>query len=175
MAAASTSRRATAGIVFIIGGALLALAILLPLLGVSGVPWLVALAYIAIAVAFGILGIGAVNSTLAKITLIAAAVGWLLLGVDKLGLSLPGVLLTIAALVAGVAGLIAAIVLYVGKEVRNLPAIIFIVATALGLLYLLPAIGVGGLGALGTVIAVLFAAALIVSGVLFYQKERRRR
>lgn len=174
MAAVSTSRRATAGIVFIIAGVLLALAILLPLLGMSGVPWLLALAYIAIAVAFGILGIGAVNATLAKITLIAAAVGWLLLGIAKLGLSLPGVLLTIAALVAGVAGLIAAVVLYVGKEVRNLPAIIFIITTALGLLYLLPAIGVN-LAGLATIIAVLFAAGLIVSGVLFFQKERRRR
>ena len=83
-------------------------------------------------------------------------------------------LITIAALVAGVAGLIAAIVLYVGKEILNLPAIIFIATTALGLLYLLPSIGVA-LAGLTLIIAVLFAAGLIVTGVLFWQKERGRR
>ena len=174
MAAVSTSRRSTAGIVFIIAGALLAIAILLPLLGGPAVAWLGAIAYVAIAVAFAILGIGAVNSTLAKVLLIATAVGWALLALVAFGLALPGVLVTIAALVAGVGGLVAAIVLYVGKEVRNLPAILFIVTTALGLLYLLPRFG-PALGSLGTVIAVLFAAGLIVTGVLFYQKERGRR
>ena len=176
MAAVSVSRRSTAGIVFIVAGVLLALAVILPLVGVTVGGWLTAIAYLAIAVAFAILGVGAVNSTLAKITLIAAAVGWALLGIAAFGLGLPSVLLTIAALVAGVGGLIAAIVLYVGKEVRNLPAIIFIITTVLGLLFLLPAIGVA-LGGLNTLIAVLFAAGLIVTGVLFYQKERggRRR
>jgi len=174
MAAVSTSRRSTAGIVFIIAGALLALAILLPELKGPSVPWLGAIAFLTIAVAFGILGIGAVNSTLAKVLLIAAAIGWLLLGLTALGLGLPSVLVTIAALVAGVAGLIAAIVLYVGKEVLNLPAIIFIATTALGLLYLLPIIGVS-LAGLTLIIAVLFAAGLIVTGVLFWQKERGRR
>jgi hypothetical protein len=174
MAAVSTSRRSTAGIVFLVAGILLALAIILPLAGLKVGGWLIAIAYLAIAVAFAILGIGAVNATLTKVMLIAAAVGWAILGLNAFGLSLPGVLITIAALVAGVAGLIGAIVLYVGKEVRNLPAIIFIVTTALGLLYLLPVIGVG-LAGLGTIIAVLFAAGLIVSGILFWQKERGRR
>lgn len=176
MAAVSLSRRATAGIVFVVGGALLLLALVLPLLGVSGVPWLAALAFAALTVAFAILGFGAVNSTLAKITLIATAVGWALLALNAVGLALPGVLVTIAALVAGIGGLIAAIVLYVGKEVRNTPALVFIATTALGLLYLLGgAAGVFSLGTIGTVIAVAFAAGLIVSGLLFRQKERRGR
>jgi hypothetical protein len=173
MAAVSTSRRSTAGIVFAVAGVLLALAILLPKLGVGGLSWLTAISFLAIAAAFAILGIGAVNSTLAKITLIAAAVGWALLGINAF-VPLPGVLVTIAALVAGVAGLIGAIVLYTGKEVRNLPAIIFIITTALGLLYLLPRIGVS-LAGLALIIAILFAAGLIVTGVLFWQKERGRR
>jgi hypothetical protein len=174
MAAVSVSRRSTAGLVFIIAGALLALAIILPLVGVAGAPWLVALAYLAIAVAFIVLGVGAVNATLTKVMLIAAGIGWAVLGIAAFGLGLPPVLITIAALVAGVAGLIGAIVLYTGKEVRNLPAIIFIITAALGLLYLLPTIGVG-LAGLGTIVAVLFAAGLIVTGVLFFQKERGRR
>jgi len=174
MAAVSMSRRSLAGIIFIVAGVLLALAILLPLVGVAVGGWLAAIAFLAIAVAFAVLGIGAVNSTLSKVLLIAAAVGWLLLAIAAFGLALPSVLITIAALVAGVAGLIAAIVLYVGKEVRNLPAVIFIITTALGLVYLLPRIGVSTAG-LATIIAVLFAAGLIVTGVLFAQKERGRR
>jgi len=174
MAAVSMSRRSTAGIIFIVAGVLLALAVILPLVGVAVGGWLLAIAYLAIAVAFAVLGIGAVNSTLTKVLLIAAAVGWLVLALAAFGLGLPAVLITIAALVAGVAGLIAAIVLYVGKEVRNLPAIIFIITTALGLVYLLPRIGVS-IASLATIIAVLFAAGLIVTGVLFAQKERGRR
>jgi len=174
MAAVSMSRRSTAGIIFIVAGVLLALAVILPLVGVAVGGWLAAIAYLAIAAAFAVLGIGAVNSTLCKVLLIAAAVGWLLLALAGFGLALPAVLITIAALVAGVAGLIAAIVLYVGKEVRNLPAVIFIITTALGLLYLLPRIGVS-IASLATIIAVLFAAGLIVTGVLFAQKERGRR
>jgi len=174
MAAVSMSRRSTAGIIFIVAGVLLALAVLLPLVGVAVGGWLAAIAFLAIAAALAVLGIGAVNATLTKVLLIAAAVGWLLLALVAFGLALPSVLITIAALVAGVAGLIAAIVLYVGKEVRNLPAVIFIITTALGLLFLLPRIGVS-LAGLATIIAVLFAAGLIVTGVLFAQKERGRR
>jgi len=174
MAAVSMSRRSTAGIIFIVAGVLLAFAVILPLVGVAVGGWLLAIAYLAIAVAFAVLGIGAVNSTLTKVLLIAAAVGWLVLALAAFGLGLPAVLITIAALVAGVAGLIAAILLYVGKEVRNLHAIIFIVTTALGPVYLLPRIGVS-IASLATIIAVLFAAGLIVTGVLFAQKERGRR
>ena len=174
MAAVSMSRRSTAGIIFIVAGVLLALAVLLPLVGVAVGGWLAAIAFLAIAAAFAVLGIGAVNATLTKVLLIAAALGWLLLALVAFGLALPSVLITIAALVAGVAGLIAAIVLYVGKEVRNLPAVIFIITTALGLLFLLPRIGVS-IASLATIIAVLFAAGLIVTGVLFAQKERGRR
>jgi len=174
MAAVSRSRRSASGIALLIGGALLLLALLLPLMNVSAA-WLGGLAAAAIAVGLGILGFGAVNSTVAKITLIAAAIGWLILAISGLGINLPSVLITIAALVAGIAGLIAAIVLYVGKEIKNTPALLFIATTALGLLYLLGVIGTLSLGTLGTVIAVLFAAGLIITGVLFTQTERSRR
>ena len=127
MAKVSVSRRAVSGIIFIVAGALVVLAAILPLLSVA-VPWLGALAYVAIAVALAVLGFGAVNSTLAKILLIAAAVGWLLLALVGLGIALPAVLVTIAAIVAGLGTLIAAIVLYVGKEITNMAAVAFIVA-----------------------------------------------
>jgi len=174
MAAVSTSRRSTAGIVLAVAGVLLALAILIPQLGGPALPWLTAISLLAIAAAFLILGFGAVNSSAAKITLIAAALGWLVLGLAAFGLALPNVIIILAVLLAGVVGLLAAVILYVGKEVRNVPAIVFIITTALGLLYLLPRLGVA-LAGLTLVIAILFAAGLIVSGVLFWQKERGRR
>ncbi len=168
MAKVSISRRAASGIALIIAGALVVLAAILPLLNVS-VSWLGAIAYAAIAVALGILGFGAVNNTVAKISLIAAAVGWALLALNGLGIALPGVLVTIAAIVAGVGGLIGAIVLYVGKEITNMAAVAFIVATALGLLVLLATpLGVYALDAsLSLVLVILFGVALIVTGVLF--------
>jgi hypothetical protein len=174
MAAVSTSRRSTAGIVLGIAGILLALAILIPQLGGPGLGWLTAISFLAIAAAFLILGFGAVNSNAAKITLIAAALGWLVLGLGAFGLALPNVIVILAVLLAGVVGLLAAVILYVGKEVRNVPAIVFIITMALGLLYLLPRLGVA-LAGLTLVIAILFAAGLIVSGVLFWQRERGRR
>lgn len=174
MAAVSRSRRAASGIALIVAGALLVLVAVLPLLGLS-LPWLVVLAYAALAVAFGILGFGAVNSTVAKVVLIAAAVGWAILAIVGLGVGLPAVLVTIAAVVAGVGGLIGAIVVYVGKEVTNTAALMFVVATALGLLYVLGVIGVFAYGGAGVVITVLFGVALIAAGVLFRRTERARR
>lgn len=175
MAAVSLSRRATAGIVFIIAGVLLLLALILPLLSITAAtPWLTALAYAGIVVALAILGFGAVNSMLAKITLIAAAVGWAVLALNVVGVTMPAILITIAALVAAIGGLVAAIVLYVGKEIKNLPALLFIVTTVIALVYLLPLMGVSfGGDTFATVVAVLLGIGLVVTGVLFRQKERR--
>jgi hypothetical protein len=174
MAAVSTSRRSLTGIVLIIAGALLLLAIILPLAGVS-VSWLSGLGYLAIAVALIIFAIGGVNSRLTQILLIAAGIGWALLGLAAFGLGLPPVLTTIAALVAGIGTVVAAILLYVGKEIRNTPAILFIVTAVLGLLVLLPSFGVAALaGTLYTIIAVAFAIGLIITGYLFTRKEGRR-
>ena len=172
--AVSRSRRSTSGIVFIIAGALVLLSLLVPLLGLSA-PWLFVLAEVALAVAFIILAVGAVNSTLAKVALIAAAVGWAILAVFGLGLGLPLTLLTIAGIVAAIGGLIGAILLYVGKEVTNASAIIFIIAMILGALFLFALIGTLALGTLGTVVVVLFGAALIATGYYFTRKGRGRR
>jgi hypothetical protein len=167
MAKTSVSRRSASGIALIIAGALVVLAAVLPLLAVS-VPWLIVLAYAAIAVALGILGFGAVNNTIAKVSLIASAVGWALLALVGLGIALPGGITTIAAVVAGLGMLIGAIVLYVGKEITNMSALAFIVAGALGLIYLMSAVmGVFSLATLAVVVIILFGVALIVTGVLF--------
>lgn len=173
MAAISVSRRAISGIVLIVAGALFLLHAVLPLLGVT-LPVFFFLAEIAIAIAYLILGLGAVNNTVAKISLVAAAIGWLLL-VLTLVLPLPGVLITIAWVVAGVGGLLGAVVILVGREVANTSALVFVIATALGLLALLATFGVLALGSLATAVLALFGVALIATGLLFRMKERRGR
>jgi hypothetical protein len=176
MAALSTSRRAASGVAFIVAGALFLLAWLLPALGVSlTFISLAAVGAIAMAVAFAILGMGAVNSTLTKVACFVAAVGWAILGLVGLGVALPGGLVQVVALITAAAGIVAAVVLYTGKEIRNRPAIVFIVAMILGALYLLSLGGLFSLGDLGTVVFVLFAVALIAAGWMFRQAERGRR
>jgi hypothetical protein len=174
MAAVSTSRRSLTGIILIIAGALLLLAIILPLAGLA-VSWLGGLGYLALAVALILFAVGGVNARLTQILLIVAGIGWALLALASFGLALPAILITIAALVAGIGTVVAAILLYVGKEIRNTPAILFIVTAVLGLLVLLPSFGVAALtGTLYTIIAVAFAIGLIVTGYLFTRKEGRR-
>lgn len=174
MAAVSTSRRSLTGIILIIAGALLLLAIILPLAGLA-VSWLGGLGYLALAVALILFAVGGVNARLTQILLIVAGIGWALLALASFGLALPAILLTIAALVAGIGTVVAAILLYVGKEIRNTPAILFIVTAVLGLLVLLPAMGVTALtGTLYTIVAVAFAIGLVVTGYLFTRKEGRR-
>ncbi|MGE3192711.1 MAG: hypothetical protein AB7K08_04500 [Microbacteriaceae bacterium] len=173
MAAVSTSRRSLTGLLLIIAGALLLLAIILPLAGLA-VSWLGGLGYLVLAVALIVFAIGGVNAMLTKVLLIVSGVGWALLALGAFGLALPGVLVTIAALVAGIGTVVAAIVLYVGKEIRNTPALFFIITAVLGLLVLLPSFGVAALaGTLYTIIAVAFAVGLIVTGYLFTRKEGR--
>jgi hypothetical protein len=173
MAAVSTSRRSLTGLLLIIAGVLLLLAIILPLAGLA-VSWLGGLGYLALAVALIVFAVGGVNATLTKVLLIVSGVAWAVLALGAFGLALPSVLVLIAAIVAGVGTVVAAIVLYVGKEIRNLPALLFIITAVLGLLVLLPSFGVAALaGTLYTIIQVAFAVGLIVTGYLFTRKESR--
>lgn len=172
MAVVSTSRRSTAGIVLIVAGVLFLLGLLLPLANIA-VPWLTTVSYIAIAAALAILAIGAVNNTVAKIALFAAAVGWLVLALAAFAV-LPAAAVVPAALVAAIGGVVGAIVLYVGKEITNISALVFIAATVLGLLYLLNITGTIPLGAVVTFVAALFGIALVLTGFLFRSKGRRR-
>lgn len=175
MAAISRSRRSTAGIALIVAGALFVLLALFPLVAPAmTLQWVALLAELAMVVAFVILALGAVNNTVAKVALFAAAVGWAILALAGLGIALPGALVILAVVVAAVAGVVGAVVLYVGKEITNRPALIFVIATALGVLYLLNTIGTFGAVDVGVLVAVLFGAALVVAGVFFRRTERRR-
>jgi hypothetical protein len=175
MAAISRSRRSTAGIALIVAGALLVLLALFPLVAPAmTLQWVALLAEAAMVVAYVILALGAVNNTVAKVALFAAAAGWAVIALAGLGIALPAVLITVAVVVAAIAGVVGAIVLYVGKEITNRPALIFVVATALGAIYLLASIGTFAGVDLGLVITELFGAALIVAGVFFRRTEGRR-
>jgi hypothetical protein len=176
MAKLSNSRRGAAGIALIVAGVIFLLAALLPLVKVSIGFNLAILGAVALAVAFGILGFGAVTSTVTKVSLIVAAIGWAIIALIWLNIiALPGGVFTVVALVTAVAGVVAAIVLYTGKEIRNRPAIAFIVAASLAALYLLGAAGILALGDVGVVVVILFGIALIIAGWLFRQTERSSR
>ncbi len=96
--------------------------------------WLPAIAYAAIAIALGILGLGAVNNTVAKVTLVIAAIAWAVFAFAALGIGLPLTLGTIAIFVAAIAGVVGAVVVLVGREVANTPALVFVIAMVLGAL-----------------------------------------
>ena len=174
MAAVTTSRRSVAGIVLVVAGALLLLDFVLGLAGVAALnPWLKLLAYLAIGVAFLILALASFRGTITRIALIVGAVGWLLLALG-LVVTLPAVLVTVALVAAALGTLVAAIALYVGKEVTNQSAIAFIVTAIVAAIILFAAVAAASLGDFGTVLAVIFAILLVVTGVLFARTQGSR-
>lgn len=173
MAVFSSSRRSAAGISFIVGGVLILLAVVLGLAAVGATgPWVTVLADLAIAVGFAILAIGSVANVIARVALIVAAVGWFLLALGAAGVGLPGELLSIAAVLAAIGGLLGAIVLYTGKEITDRSAVAFIVTTIVAAIVLLvPAI----FAPLGVLVPILLGAGFIITGVLFHWVQRGRR
>lgn len=149
------------------------LSVVLPLLNVA-IPYLGVLAYAALAIALVIMAWGGVNSTLAKISLFVGAAGFAILALTGLGIGLPAVLVSVAAIAAALGFLIGGIVLYVGKEITNIAAIFFIIAAVLAAIILLGLAASLGLGAFGTILTVAFGAALVVAGVYFRRTERKR-
>lgn len=173
MAAISRSRRAASGIALIVAGAALLLSVLLPYAGVS-LPWLVPVAYLAIAVGLVILALGGVNNTIAKIALFAGALGWLVLALANFGVGLPGGVATVGAFLAGIGTLVGAIVLYAGREIIQISGLLFVITAALGLLLILPALGIGALSGLALFWAVAFGIGLVLTGLYFRRTERKR-
>jgi len=174
MAAVSTSRRAIAGIVLAIAGALLLLQAILGFANVTALgPWLGVLANLAIGVAFIILAIASFRGTLSRIALVVSAVGFLLLALGAV-VTLPSPIGTIAAIAAALGMLVAAIALYIGKEITNLTAIVFIVtAIVYALIVLLPLANVA-VGTFGTVLALLFALGVLVTGIMLARVQGSR-
>jgi hypothetical protein len=174
MAAVTNSRRSVAGIVLVVAGVLLLLNFVLGLANVGALsPWLTLLAYLAIGVAFLILALASFRGTITRIALIVGAVGWLLLAL-ALVVALPAVLVTVALVAAALGTLIGAIALYVGKEVTNQSAIAFVVTGIVAAIILFAAVAGAALGDFGTVLAIVFALLLIVTGVLFARTQGSR-
>ncbi|MEO5535597.1 MAG: hypothetical protein ABIR17_10745 [Pseudolysinimonas sp.] len=175
MAAVTNSRRSIAGMVLVVAGALLLLNFVLVLAKVAALtPWLEFLAYLAIGVAFLILALASFRGTITRIALVVGAVGWLLLALALVVSGLPAALVTVALVAAALGTLIASIALYVGKEVTNQSAIAFIVTAIVAAIILVAAVAATALGDFGTVLAVLFAILLIVTGVLFARTQGSR-
>lgn len=175
MAAISNSRRAGAGIAFVVAGALILLHHLLALANVTATGgWLLFLAYLAIAVGFILLAVGSVANVVARIALIVGGVGWALLALGFL-VGLPAGVGTIAAIAAAAGGVVGAIVLYTGKEITNRSAVAFIVTTIVAAVILLAGIAGLALGVLGTLLWIVFGVGLVLTGVLFYRVQGSRR
>jgi len=175
MAAISNSRRAGAGIAFVVAGALILLHYLLALANVTATGgWLLFLAYLAIAVGFILLAVGSVANVVARIALIVGGVGWALLALGFL-VGLPAGVGTIAAIAAAAGGVVGAIVLYTGKEITNRSAVAFIVTTIVAAVILLAGIAGLALGVLGTLLWIVFGVGLVLTGVLFYRVQGSRR
>lgn len=175
MAAISNSRRAGAGIAFVVAGALILLHYLLALANVTATGgWLLFLAYLAIAVGFILLAVGSVANVVARIALIVGGVGWALLALGYL-VALPAGVGTIAAIAAAAGGVVGAIVLYTGKEITNRSAVAFIVTTIVAAIILLAGIAGLALGVLGTLLWIVFGVGLVLTGVLFYRVQGSRR
>ena len=175
MAAISNSRRAGAGIAFVVAGALILLHYLLALANVTATGgWLLFLAYLAIAVGFILLAVGSVANVVARIALIVGGVGWALLALGFL-VGLPAGVGTIAAIAAAAGGVVGAIVLYTGKEITNRSAVAFIVTTIVAAIILLAGIAGLALGVLGTLLWIVFGVGLVLTGVLFYRVQGSRR
>ena len=174
MAAVSTSRRAIAGIVLAIAGALLLLQAILGFANVTALgPWLGVLANLAIGVAFLILAISSFRGTLSRIALIVAAVGFLLLALGAV-VTLPSPIGTIALIAAALGTLVASVALYVGKEITNLTAIVFIVTAVVYALLVLAPFANLTLGTFGAVLALLFAIGVLVTGIMLARVQGSR-
>jgi hypothetical protein len=172
MAVLSNSRRAAAGIAFVVAGALILLGQILALAGVGALGyWPTVLAYLAIAVGFIILAIGSVANLVARIALIVGAIGWFLLALAPLVPGISGGIATFAALAAAIGGVVGAIVLYTGKEITNRSAIAFIVTTIVAALILLAGVAGLALGVFGTILWIVFGLGLVITGVLFYRVQ----
>lgn len=174
MAEVSTSRRSMAGIILAIAGAILLIDVVLGFAGVAALGvWPTFVAYLAIGVAFLVLAIGSFRNTLARIALVVGGVGWLLLALG-LVVALPSPIGPIAAIAAALGGVVASIVLYVGREITNLAAVAFIVTTIIAAIILLSAVGAVALAGFGTVLGLLFALGLLITGVLFARVQGSR-
>lgn len=174
MAEMSTSRRSLAGIILAVAGAILLIDVVLGFAGVTALGvWPAFLAYLAIGVAYLVLAIGSFRGTLARIALVVGAVGWLLLALG-LVVALPSVVFIIAAIAAALGGLVAAIALYVGREITNLSAIAFVVTAVLVAIILLTLVGGVALGSFLVVLQLLVALGFLITGILFARVQGSR-
>lgn len=172
MPAPSRSRRSAAGIAFLVAGAVVLLDLVLRLAAIAAVPWLSLIADAALAAGFVILALST-GSIVVRAGAIAAAAGWLVLGLGTV-VGLPMGFGTLAALAAAVGGVVAGIALVTGKEITDRSAVALLVASAVGAALLLSAIGGLALGGLGQVLSALFGAALVVAGVLLHRPRLAR-
>lgn len=171
---ATASRRTLTGIAFLVGGVLLALA---AVLGIAPQPapdiarFVAVLADLAVAGAFVLLAFDTVTQP-ARVAAIVAASGWVLFALGELA-GLPGELGTVAALAAAGGALVTAILLRTGSELGPTAGLVLLIATALYAVLILFRILGADLQGVGLLLMLLFAAGLVIVGILLLPRSRR--
>lgn len=171
MAADSRSRRSSAGIAFLVAGALVLLSVVLGLAGQPLGNWVTVLADLVIAGGFVLLALGTA-SRVARVALLVGAVGWALVALNAF-VGFPQPLILLAMLAAAAGGVVGAIALYRGTEITARSATAFLVTTIAAAVVLLAAALGLGIPVLGVILSVVFGSGLILTGVMIWRAHRR--
>ena len=171
MATTRTSSRPLVGILFIIAGALTLLALLLSLVAPASAPsWLALLTYLALGVAFLLMALSKSMNVLERVAFIVGAVGWFLLALNGLVGGLGG-LVTLALILALVGSLAAGILVWMHSTFTRRTNLWFLIAMIVTAVFVLNLLVHFATGALGTVLVLLFGAALVVAGFFILRRK----
>ncbi|HEY4268569.1 MAG TPA: hypothetical protein VGM94_10305 [Galbitalea sp.] len=170
MATTRTSSRPIVGILFIIAGALVLLGLLLHYAAPTAAPtWLSLLVYLALGVAFLLMALSKSMNVLERVAYIVGAVGWLLLALN--GLVALSTLVTVAMILALVGSLAAGILVWMHSTFTRQTNLWFLIAMIITAVYVLNLLVPFATGALGTVLVLLFGAALVVAGFFVLRRH----
>jgi hypothetical protein len=150
---------------FVIAGGLLLIEFVVTLVFLSGSPLLTFLAFAALTIAFLFLFLGRAKDTLLRVAFLVAVVGWALLTLAQ-AITGFGTVGSIASLLALVGTLGSGILVFLRHHFTARADTVFLVTSIAAALLLLN--GIRGImpGAATTILTVLFAAGLLITGVL---------
>ena len=166
----TTSNRSVLSWLFIVAGVLVLLNILFAHVApkVSGA-WWDFFAFVALAVAFLLLFLWR-TVTLLRVAFIVAAVGWAVHAISLVA-NLGSGIDKVALVLALVGGLVAGIIVFMRHVFTRNADLAFLIAMIVGAIYLLGLLVAFLSGTLATIVAILFAVLLVVSGFLI-QRHR---
>lgn len=172
MADVSRSRRASAGLAFLVAGGLVLLGVVLGLAGQALGNWVTLIADLVIATGFVLLALGTAGAV-ARVALLVGAVGWFLLALGAF-VAYPQPLWLLAVLAAAAGGVVGAAALARVGELPGRSGLAFLVTTIAAAVVLLAAAAGVGLDVFGAILSVVFGVGLVVAGILLRRGARGR-